>query len=257
MRWNVICLTAALSLWGCSEKAELNKSGVGVRLNNAEWQIDSPSEGIWKVGHLYRDTVSKSLTVVVHLPLLSQDDAEFLRTTYGIDAWVARVVQVTSSGSRMELAQLFIPFYAPQRGRTSHLPVKAVSFALTYAASAISERFRRFQCPAFSHDRRLKDWNVIGEPVPMEFQIAPSGRYTEKLAISELVPTQLNIGNSMVGDYYLEVALFNNKERLLFSTFQQLPQHLKVISESTVSISGCAGVHQEYDPIAPGVLPRR
>lgn len=257
MRWDVICLTTLLCLLGCTKKAVLQRDGVGVRLSEVKWEVPTMSEGTWKVGRIYRDTVSKSLNVVLALPSLEGDDIDHLQEAFGVDSWLVRIIQNNSQGSRIELITLFAPFRGVQKGRASSQPVKAISFSLTYAAWAISERFRRFQCPAFSHDRRLDDWKLVGEPELTEFPVAFAGNHNEKLTVSELVPTALNIGNTMVGHYYFEVALFSSSKKQIYSSFVRLPQHLQVISEKTVSVEGCAGVHSEYEPADPNVAPSR
>jgi hypothetical protein len=257
MRWDVICLTFLLGLAGCTKKAVLQRDGVGVRLSEVTWNVPTTSEGVWKVGRIYRDTVSKSLNVVLALPPIEEDDINYLNESFGIDAWLVRIIQSNSQGSRIELITLYAPFRGVQKGRASTQPMKAISFSLTYAAWAISERFRRFQCPAFSHDRRLNDWQLIGEKTHTEFPIAFAGNYSEKLTVSELVPTALNIGNTMVGDYYFEVALFSSSKKQIYSPFVRLPQHVHVSSEKTVSVDGCAGIHSEYDPISPETVPRK
>ena len=257
MRLTVLILSLLVGIIGCSKKAKLVKDGVGVHLQDVKWEVSSLNEGTWKVGKLYRDTVSKNLTAVLSLPSLADDDLEFLNTTYGVDAWLIRVIQSNAMGSRIELATLYAPFHAQQKGRASKLQVRAVSFALTYAASAISERFSRFQCPAFSHDRRLDDYEVAGDGELMEIHVRPDAHYNEKLTMNELVPTALNIGNSMVGEFYFEAALFSTSQKQLYSSFTRLPTYVKILTEKTVNIDGCAGIHQEYDPADPMAIPRK
>lgn len=257
MRWDVICLTFMLGLSGCTKKAVLQRDGVGVRLSQVRWSVPTMSEGLWKVGRIYRDTVSKSLNVVLALPPLASDDIDYLAEAFGIDAWLVRIIQSNAQGSRIELITLYAPFRGVQKGRASSQPMKAISFSLTYAAWAISERFRRFQCPAFSHDRRLTDWNLVGDDAPLEFPISFISSFNEKLIVSELVPTALNIGNSMVGDYSFEIALFSSTKKQLYSPFVKLPQRVHVASEKTVSVEGCAGIHPEYEPISPETVPRK
>lgn len=240
-------------LWSCSDKALLEKSPFNSRLSGLQWSIDKVSEGTWKVGPRYRQMVSKNLVLVLSLPTIAKEDMSYLQQTYGVDSWVVKIIQLNPEG-RMELAQLLAPFYSQPKSRAGQLTIRAVSFALTYAASAISERFRRFQCPAFSHSRRLDEWKVVGEPNTLDMTINSRGRFTEKLVTSELVPIALNIGHSMIGEYYFEVALYGSHRKELYSPFQRLPQSLKVIREETVEIEGCAGVHQEYQTPQKGVI---
>jgi hypothetical protein len=49
----------------------------------------------------------------------------------------------------------------------------------------------------------------------------------------------------MVGEYFIEVALFNTSQKQTYSSFQRLPFSLKVLSEDSIVVDGCAGVHEE------------
>lgn len=252
-----LSLTLLLGLAGCGSDVEVVKDGVGVHLKNVKFEIKNLAEGTWKVGKLYRDTVTKNLTPVLGLPTFSDSDATFLRKRYQIDAWIIRVIQSNAQGSRIELVTLYAPFRGAHKGRTSDLEVKSVSFSLTYAAYAISERFRRFQCPAFSHDRRLKDFEVTGKSEPLEIVIRENGFFSEKIQMNELVPLSLNIGNSMVGEYSFEAALFSTSKRKIYSEFKRLPISVKVFNERSVSIDGCLGIHPEYEPVRQPSIPGR
>lgn len=255
MRVRILILSAAISLCGCSKKAAIVKEGRGARINDAQFKVEHLVEVPWKVGRSLRDLVTRNLTVVLSLPIIGDDDEEFLRNTYGVDAWLVRIIQSNATASHMELGTLRVPFRGENKGRAGSLPVKSLSFALTYAAAAISERFRSFNCPAFSHDRRLDDYEIQGEQKPMDIAIVASGTYTDRLLKSELVPMTFNIGNSMVGRYAFEVALFNSSEKRLYSGFRPLPFEVKVLTEKTITVEGCAGVHQELDPPAPRSVP--
>jgi hypothetical protein len=245
MPWKLLYLSVLLGLSGCSKEVTISRDGVGVSLKHAQWGISSLAEAKWKVGKYLSNTVSKNLNLVLSLPKIDSDDVLFLQTTYGVDAWLVRIIQSNSMSSRMELVTIYAPFRARQSGRSNGRLMTSLSFNFTYAASAISERFRRFNCPAFSHDKRLNKWEIAGEEIPIEIQVRPGERFEEKLKLSELVPATLNIGNTMVGEYFIEVALFNTSQKQTYSSFQRLPFSLKVLSEDSIVVDGCAGVHEE------------
>lgn len=242
-----LILIALLGLLACTKKAELKKDGVGVELAGLVWEIGSTSEGRWKVGKHLSNTVTKNVNFVLKLPKIDGTDMEFMAATYKVDAWLIRVIQTSAQNGRMELVTLYAPFIARSAARSTGQMMKSVSFNLTYAAAAMSERFRRFNCPAFSHNKRVDDWTVVGEPAPVSVVIQPQGTFNEKLKPSDLVPMTLNVGHTMVGDYTVEVALFSTATKQIYSSFKALPQGLRVSAEDAIQIDGCDGVHEEYN----------
>lgn len=247
MRFVAIFLTLLLGLSGCTKKIEVHKDGASTRLSAVTWKVSKLLEGTWKVGKTLRDIVSRSLTVIIDLPSIDSDDEAYLAKTHGVDSWLIKVTQVNRSSSRIELGTLHVPFRSSNKGRSGGLAVKSASFALTYAASAMSERFRRFHCPAFSHNKRLDDYKVEGNEEPLEIVVMPGSSYDQKLKVNELVPTMFNIGHTMIGEYRIEIALLNTASKKLYSSFKELPFYIKVLSEESVNLDGCGGVHEEYD----------
>ena len=251
-----LLLIALVGFGGCTPKATLHKDGVSMQLSDVRWKVSKMVEGTWRVGKLSRDVVGRNLTVILELPRIDDEDENHLRTEQGVDAWIIRVVQQNATASRIELGILYVPFRGTVKDRGMGSPVRSVSFALTYAAAAMSERFRRFQCPAFSHDKLLDDYDVEGQEDPVEITLRPPTRFDERVHKSDLVPNSLNVGHTMVGQYTFEIALYGSAQKVLRSAFQPLPFHVAVKSEKSVKVDGCAGVHPEYDP-APPSRPQR
>jgi len=248
MRFVTIFLTLLLGLSGCTKNTTVHKDGASTRLSDVSFKAAKLNEVTWKVGRTLRDVVSRNVTAVIEMPNIDESDEEFLLKTYGVDAWLVRVTQITPASAKIELGTLHVPFRGATKGRGGGMRVKSVSFSLTYAAAAMSERFRRFNCPAFSHDRRLDDYHIEGEEKPIELVVVAGSPYNEKFKANELVPTTFNIGHTMVGEYVVEVALMNTHTKTFYSSFKELPFHIKVASEKSVSVEGCAGVHEEYEP---------
>lgn len=262
MRFVASILIVLIGLLGCTKKTVVSQESGGTRLSQLEWKLGKLNEVTWKVGKTLRDIVTRNLTVVLETPKLAEDDEEYLRKTYGVDSWIVRVTHQNPSLGKIELGSLHVPFRGDSHGRGSGMPVKAVAFSLTYAAAAMSERFRGFNCPAFSHDKRLDDYEMTGEQTPIEMVVQAGPSFQEKLQKNELVPMTYNVGHSMLGTFEFEVALFNTVDSRLYSSYKILPFGLKVDTEETVKIDGCAGVHQEYEPakdlrsLRPGYTPR-
>ena len=260
MRFVASILIGFIGLSGCTKYSHVGLDGASTHLTELEWSIDKLNEVTWKVGKALRDIVTRNLTIVIHTPKFTEADEAFLKKTYGIDGWLLRVTHQSPTG-KLELGTLNIPFRGDNHDRGGGMAVKSVSFSLTYAPAAMSERLRGFNCPAFSHNKRLDDYQMEGDKRPVDVVVQAGANFDEKLHKNELVPMTYNIGHSMVGTYSFEVVLFNSAEKKIYSSYKALPFTLKVASEKAVEINGCAGVHQEYDapepPRAkPGYVPR-
>jgi hypothetical protein len=251
-------LTLVVGLSSCTEKPQIKQTEHGIEMNNLSFEINEIREIPWKVGQGFQRKVSKSLTVTIQLPHIAQDELDQLYDRLGVDSWVVRAVMIRNS-SRQEIGSAFAPFkrlMSASNKRTNRASqIKSVSFSITYAAAAISERFRSFNCPAFSHNRRLEKYDIVGENVLHNLVVQPSEMFNDKPLLVELTPTVLNAGHQLVGDYYFDVGLYRSKDRRLFSRLIPLSQFVRVASEELVSIPECAGIHMENDPPKARTLP--
>jgi hypothetical protein len=247
MRIRLLFLTAFILFLGCTKKVEVVRSGVSPILKGVTWKFHNLTEGTWAVGETYRDVVTKNVTVVIGLPELTSSDMKFLSENHGVDSWLLKIIHKNSAGSLLQLATLYAPMRAMNKGKRDGQVVRSVSFSLTYPAWAMSERFRKFQCPAFSHNKRLGDYKKIEEKTEMEFPVSALSRFDEKYTLNDLVPPKIVFANSLIGDYYIEAALLNTTNKTLYSSFRKIPIELKILEENHVEIKGCSGVHQEYE----------
>lgn len=244
MKFVFLSLILTLS---CTKKVKLETAGVTPLVKDVGWKISNMTEGTWAVGATFRDVVSKNLTLVLSLPEFKNSDIKTLKKNYGVDSWLVKVNHKNKTGSRAQLAILLAPLTSRLQGSFGSNQTRSIAFSLTYAAWAMSERFRKFQCPAFSHRARLKDYSIIESDKTLDYNLSSIGKFHEAYTINELVPPKLIIADSMVGEYTMEAALFNTKTKTLFSSFQQIPTYLKITDEMQVQVSGCEGVQQEYD----------
>jgi hypothetical protein len=251
----MIFLCSLIIITSCSKKARVITEGVGSYLTSLDWQLDSVSEVKTKAGRSLTANITKNLTIGLKLPQFESDSEIYLYDNYGIDSWLIRVYQKNTLASQIELSTIYVPFRSRVKGRDTSLATKAVSFALTYAAYAISERFRRFSCPAFGHDKTLSDWSIDEEKQPLEIAVKSISPYNGPLKKSELVPLALNAGHSLVGEFWFEVALLNSVNKNLYSQFYRLPITIKVLREKSESLTGCEGIHEELTPAQDRSIP--
>ncbi len=230
----------------CTKKVNFDTKGVTPSLKEVQWEISSTNEGTWAVGETWRDVVTKNLTLVLNIPQIKTSDLDEIEKNYGVDSWLVKINHRNSLGQRQHMSTLLAPFRSRLKSSFSANQTRSIAFSLTYAAWAMSERFRKFQCPAFYHRARLKDFYIESSDALMEYNISSIGKFHESYTINELVPPKLIIAQSMVGEFYLEAALFNTKTKTLYSSFQQIPTYLVVKEEKQIDVKGCSGIQQEY-----------
>lgn len=252
----LLILCVLLGFSGCFDRPEIIETEHGIEMKNLSFEINEIREVPWKVGNGFIKKVSKGLTLTIQLPELPQDKLEEIHQKLGVDSWVVRVVMIRNS-NRQEIGSAYAPFKRQSSSnrvtRTSQ--VRSISFSISYAASAISERFRSFICPAFSHNRRIDNKEIKGSNELKSLVVQSGDLFNDKPVLVELTPSVINAGHQLVGDYYFDVGLYRSKDRRLFSRLIPLSQYVSIMSEELVNLSECAGVHLENDPPAPRTFP--
>jgi hypothetical protein len=239
-------LVSLLLLSACTRYAELKREATptvdGIRMDISELR-----EIKWLIGK-YRDTrVTQSFTFTVGLPRLPKDDLDYLTKHFGVDAWILRLI-VYKGSERQDLGSLFTPFRASKvlRGSSGTAPTK-VSLKVYYAAGFASERFRTFNCPAFGHNKRLRELNVIGTDSTFALPITFPVTYRERSQQVALTPSSFNAGHTLAGEYYVEIAPYNSQTRQIYGEFKRIPRFVQVSGEEQVKVESCAGVHPERE----------
>lgn len=210
-------------------------------------RIDRVETIDWKVGVVGKGTVSKGIRMKIDFPRLQIGDIEDLVKKVDIDSWLVRVHKQTGYGSDI-LGHFYIPMIKPGSS-TSSLRVSQMEYGMVniyYAAASVSPRFENFACPAFNHQLYLDDDDVDLEETDYLTQImvnpSDSALIQAKLNTFGYQPTTLNAGMSLVGSYFVDVALFDSRAKTRRSSFLRLPQTVRVKLERTHPISGCTDV---------------
>ncbi len=232
-----------LLLLSCNDNASIDKNAVGFRIQNIKTPISHLNEIKWLVGKRKEETVTQSVTFLVTMPDMDQDELERMTRERNVDAWILRVIQFGSR--RQDLGSLYTLFRPRQLSRTSGGAASSVSIKIFYAAAYASERFRMFKCPAFSHNRRITDMSVKGENTPFEMTLGGPRPYEEKSQLVELAPSSFNGGNTLVADYYIEMAPYNSVKKQIYGPFIRLPEYVSITTEEQQEVKSCAGVHPE------------
>lgn len=240
-----ILLTLLLAL-SCTREASVSRDAVGTHISPVKMEISHLNEIEWSVGLKKEEKVSQSFTFVVDMPRVSEDDLKFLTDNYGVDAWILRLISVKGSETQ-DLGSLYSLFRPAKVSRGSYATgaAKSVSLKVFYAAAYASERFRSFKCPAFDHSRKIDSMTIRGSNEPFSLSIGRSFPYNEKSHLVELTPSAFNGGNSLEGEYFLEIAPYNSKKRYVHSTFTRIPMSIVIKKEELIRVKSCDGIDQE------------
>lgn len=228
----------------CTKYASFEKDGVGISIEPVSMEISHLKEIEWKVGP-EKDELSQSVTFIIDLPKLKSDDLIFLTDQKSIDSWLLKVVARQNS-KEQDLGSMYVPFKPVYAGRGASIgSTSSVSIRVMYAAAFISERFRQFKCPAFAHNKKVSSMKILGSDEEFSLQLAGAINYNDKAQLVGLRPTDFNAGHSLVGEYYVEIAAYDSKNKTILSKFKRIPMYVTVQSEEIISVTGCEGVHPE------------
>lgn len=238
-------LLLLLTLISCTKYAEVNRDSVGTIISGINMEMYQLNEIEWFVGKKKEKKVTQSITFISSLPKLEEDDLKYLTETKGIDSWIVRLI-VRKGGEERDLGSLYTLFKPRLEGRgVSAGAASSVTIKIYYAAAYASERFRSFRCPAFEHNKKITSMEIRGSEEPFELIILASSPYKEKSQLIELTPSSFNGGLSLIGEYFLEIAPYDSKRKLIHSSFKRLSMSISVKEEESVEIPSCAGVHEE------------
>ncbi len=239
-------LTFLLAL-SCTKTSPLNTDAAGIRLLDVNMELSHLTEIQWSVGLKKDSSVSQSFTFILGLPKVTQSDIDRLTELKNVDAWIVRVIAQRGSTTQ-DLGSLYTYFKPKKflRGHGNGTPSSA-AIKVYYAAAYPSERFRFFKCPAFGHNKKISNMKIMGEKKNFDIVIGQVTSYAEKSQLVELSPSSFNGGHSLMGNYFIEIAPYDSKNKVIHGPFNRLGEYVEVASEESVHVPSCTGVHPERD----------
>lgn len=200
----------------------------------------------WKVGPLRKQLVSKGVTNSIQFPQFDRESLDRLITDFGVNSWLVRVRRRAYSVNTT-VGYMYIPLVVPgtqAENKFRRHQIKGGVFSLFYSAAAVSKRFENFECPAFNHDRLITEANISKSSDKNE--VLYNG-VTDNVIVQAPVTefnyagNILNAGETLVGDYDVDLALYNHKFKERKSNFVTLNSYVSVKRESRITINGCEG----------------
>lgn len=231
----------------CTQQAELSKDSFGIRISGVKMDISQLDEISWWIGAKKKEVeVTQSITFLLDMPKVKEDDLNHLLKGREIDSWLVRVIQIKGSKSQ-DLGSLLTPFFPRHHGRAHRSTAGLAAIKIYYAAAYASERLRNFKCPAFAHDKRITGMSVEGDNRDFEINVGTFKSYMEKSQEVQLTPSSFNGGNSLQGEFHFEIAPYNSKKHGLMGDFKRIPRFVKIKTEQSIDVKSCKGVHPELD----------
>ena len=243
-------LLMSVFLGGCLflPEAEIVEKNGYFYIKPKRLHIDDPSIIDWPVGPLRNRTLSKGIEFRIHLPKIPDDELLKIIQAYKIDSWIINIRR-KSSGSVKTLRYFYIPIVNQAsmaiQGSTTHKPHqrKDVNIKVYYVDAAVSDRFEHFQCPALGHNLVIREARLLERKSFDRFitiQSKTGSPFQHRADRYQSSSSKINGGKSLLGEYSVEIALYNSLDKRLFSNFYALKNVVKVSVERTRAIAGCA-----------------
>ncbi len=242
-----LILTLLLS-YSCTDYSPLKSDPAGLRLEQVKMDISHLNEIEWWVGAKRNEHISQSLTFIVDLPKVTEEDLHIIHKERDVDSWIIRVIAERPNQTQ-DIGSFYVPFKRQIKGRVTgggSTPVSA-TLKIYYAAAYASERFRNMNCPAFGHNKKIKKMKIESSDSTFDIFTNKSMAYGEKSQQVELSASSFNGGNSLIGNYYLEIAPYNSEKKIIRADFKRIPSYISVIQEDAIKVKSCDGAHRETD----------
>lgn len=246
-----LALACALLFIACSQEIEIGqKSGI-LFLKNVEIGLDGLKDVSWDVGKEREVEISKGLRFEAQVPKMSEQAAKILWEKYGVDSWIYKITKI-NRGSRVHLG------YVAVDSKSSKHITESFTIHLYYHAASVSREFRRFKCPAFDHRQVLIDYSIkeSGSNKNTDIYARATQRIGGDVSRLSFSPLIFSGGGKLEGQYLIEIALYNSKEKRLYSDWTPLSGHIEVSREGAKRVQSCVGVKEELNPLPGSRAPR-
>lgn len=230
----------------CTKNAEISFKGKNFYLTVDSVKIADIKAERWAVGPLRKQEVSKGIVVTIDFPEIDRESLDKLVQEFGVNSWLVRVRKRAFSVNTI-VGHIYIPLIIPgtqSDNKYRRHQLKRGAISLYYPAAAVSKRFEHFSCPAFNHDRLVKGVEIeagSGTPDKLYNSVVDRAYIQAPVVEFNYSGNILNAGESIIGEYEIDLALYNNKLKERITNFTTLNEVVIVKDETRVNINGCEG----------------
>ncbi|MDA8792830.1 hypothetical protein N9N67_06260 [Bacteriovoracaceae bacterium] len=229
-------------LQACQNRAQLEQSDLAWKVSDVVTKVERVYNLPWKVGRAEKKDISMGFVIEFNVPTLASDDAKELIKKYKVNSWIFKVEKVRG-GLPMTYGYVSVPF------KNINKSLSTTSIKIYYAAAAASGRFRSFECPAFKHRKKIKDYDVsYGGNEETTIFVKYKNKIKSRVHTTKFFPVSFNGGLKLAGDYMISMTLFSSADKKIYGKFKPLDGIIKIQSEEEVHLPSCAGIREENKP---------
>ncbi|MES2527591.1 MAG: hypothetical protein V4598_10905 [Bdellovibrionota bacterium] len=245
-----LLILSFLVMYSCTREASLSRNTASAHLDHVIMPVSKPAEIKWPAGFRKEAVVTQSITFMIGMPKVEQDDLDYLIEQRDVDSWIIRVIAYKNS-EKQDLGSLYSLFRPRKLSRTSTGAATSVALKIYYAAAYASERFRNAKCPPLGHNKKITSMRVEDTKEPFSLSIEGTQSYLEKSQLIELTPSSFNGGMSLQGEYWFEIAPYNSVKKVIHAPFKRIPGTIIVDKEESVAVPSCNGIKSELEEPRP------
>lgn len=235
----------------CNQTVQVENSKGVLKISEIKVALSELKVLPWKVGLKKEETITMGYTLKLGVPQIRPDDLTLISENYPVDSWAYRVIH-EFNGRSNDLGYIYLPFNRIIKS-TDNFTIRVY-----YHAAAVSERFKKFSCPAFNHRKRVTDIDLVSKKSGHSgtLYLSPKSNLLIKDYALDHIPVILSIGTKMQGTYRVQIALYSKAEHKLYSDFLDLDNFVAVEREEEVKVASCVGIREEVQPLPQNEGPR-
>jgi hypothetical protein len=226
-----------------------NRNGLHF-VKDVQMKMENVKHVDWDIGKEREATISKGIRLYVTLPKIDEDGEEILQNKYGINSYIFRFSRLRKG--RIEAIGHYYFLFKNMTRNT-----KNFSVSLFYQAASVSKGFRNFHCPAFDHRYEIENFEIKKRSSAKKENIFV--RLVERMRgqVGQLrfAPTVLPGGLSLLGDYYVDMALYSTRNKQRYSNWHKAAGGLNISRETKRNVQSCIGVKEENNPLPKSRIP--
>ncbi len=229
-------------LTSCSKWFEVKQGNGQLYIDDLENSVIDIDESTWKVGKKKDQIISKGLKIKFKMPKIDKDNAQKLFNNGGINSWIFRINKKSGRGKK-PIGHIIYNLQSFNNVSDS------VTAYIYYHSAAAGSEFRRQKCPAFKHNKKITDYELIDTPKKSYdlFVRRKSSYKSVTIETPSFSPIIFSGDSSLVGTYFLDFALYNSKEKVLYSKWIPMRNLIRVNTEESIRIPSCTGVRSEVE----------